>query len=330
MYILVYADVYVDLRAMNQFVYITLLVALLNGALILFLLTMRVDDGRLTKARPATVYELTECANTNHRHRYSTTDEMRYILYGIGSQFSPNDQQIVDYISRHILQPSTKRPRRLRSRRVDVSQHGQSAFVDKLLSRRRNGFFVECGAYDGETISNSLFFEQHRNWTGLLIEADPVYYHALLEKNRRAYVLLACLSDKPRPSVLRMLRTVVGHSRIIDNTNQSHHDAAHTVFEVNCFPLNSIMAALGVSRVDYLSLDVEGPELKILQTVDWSRLRIDVITIEYRVSGNKLATLKKLNDLRQFFRGTGVYREEAVLPKGSEADGLDIVFSRID
>jgi len=54
-----------------------------------------------------------------------------------------------------------------------VNVEGQSAFVDKLLSGRRDGFFVECGAADGESFSNSLFFELERNWTGLLIEANP-------------------------------------------------------------------------------------------------------------------------------------------------------------
>ena len=62
---------------------------------------------------------------------------------------------------------------------------GQSQFVDKRLSQRRDGFYVECGAVDGETISNSLFFELERDWTGLLIEANPAYYSKLLAKNRK-------------------------------------------------------------------------------------------------------------------------------------------------
>ena len=335
----------VDLRAMSQVIRITFLTSILCGALLLFLLIKRANDDReafIIETGSTTTVELNERVNKTFRRRYMTTDEMQYILFGIGGQFSPYDQQIIDYIGSHILQPSLKRPRRLQSPgSIDSSQHGQSAFIDKLLSGRRNGFFVECGAYDGEFLSNSLFFELHRNWTGLLIEADPVYYRALLTKNRRAYLLLACLSNKARPAVLQMQRPdgeeYAGHSGIIDRTDQPQlgfvgdHNA-HTVFEVNCFPLNSIMAALRVSHVDYLSLDVEGPELEILHTVDWSRLHIDVITVEYRNTGipDKVATLKKLNDLRQFFRNTGIYREEALIPKGSEADGLDVVFSRFD
>jgi hypothetical protein len=64
-------------------------------------------------------------------------------------------------------------------------QGGQSALIDRRLNGRRNGFFIEVGAHDGEINSNTLFFELERSWTGLLIEPDPTAYRALLEKNRQ-------------------------------------------------------------------------------------------------------------------------------------------------
>ena len=51
-------------------------------------------------------------------------------------------------------------------------QYGQPGIVDGYLRGRKNGFFIECGAQNGELISNSLFFELRRNWTGLLIEPE--------------------------------------------------------------------------------------------------------------------------------------------------------------
>ena len=35
-----------------------------------------------------------------------------------------------------------------------------------FLGGKKNGFFIECGAYTGEELSNSLFFELKRNFTG--------------------------------------------------------------------------------------------------------------------------------------------------------------------
>ena len=317
---------------MNQAVRVVVPFVLVVGAILVFM-TTKEEQKQLTIA---TNNSVTAVPRTDRR--YSTSDEMRYILYGVGDQFSPYDQQLIDYIRSIISQPSLTRPRQLEKPKKDASQVGQSTFVDKLLSGRRGGFFIECGAADGETFSNSLFFELERNWTGLLIEANPNYHRALLDKNRRAFVLRTCLNTEPRPATVRMQPAgVLGG--IVDKMHQSHLTfigaSKKPEVEINCFPLNTIMAALGISHVDYLSLDVEGPEIEILRTVDWTRLQIDIITVEYRIYGghkigiDQTATLKKLKDLREFFRETGIYKEMALLPNGSDAGGLDVVFSRI-
>ena len=43
-----------------------------------------------------------------------------------------------------------------------------------FLGGKRNGFFIECGGYDGEALSNSLFFELERNFTGKLIKNSNI------------------------------------------------------------------------------------------------------------------------------------------------------------
>ena len=44
-----------------------------------------------------------------------------------------------------------------------------------------------------------------------------------------------------------------------------------------CFPLFSLLTALNVSVVDYLSLDIQGPELKVLGAIPFDRITIKVI-----------------------------------------------------
>ena len=62
------------------------------------------------------------------------------------------------------------------------------------------GFYVECGALDGEFYSNSLPFETKHNWTGLLVEPDPRHTKELLNRNRRAWVSATCLSPNTYPT----------------------------------------------------------------------------------------------------------------------------------
>jgi len=45
---------------------------------------------------------------------------------------------------------------------------------------------------------------------------------------------------------------------------------------VQCFPLFSLLSALNVTVVDYFSLDVEGHEYKVLQTIPFDRILIKV------------------------------------------------------
>ena len=62
-------------------------------------------------------------------------------------------------------------------------QFQQALLVDLFYNQSKtNGFFFEAGAYDGVIASNTLLFETRRNWTGLLVEANPDNYDALLQK----------------------------------------------------------------------------------------------------------------------------------------------------
>jgi len=90
---------------------------------------------------------------------------------------------IINWTLRQFVRVSKLIPAVLASQ--DVDQRKQPYMVNERLKGRRNGFFVECGAYDGQSISNSLFFEMEKGWTGLLVEPQPDLYSAVLRKNRQ-------------------------------------------------------------------------------------------------------------------------------------------------
>ena len=71
---------------------------------------------------------------------------------------------------------------------------------------------MECGAYDGESLSNTLYFEKTRHWKGLLIEANPNNYAKLKKKNRNAYTINACLSVENYPVKVGKIFLLTGYS----------------------------------------------------------------------------------------------------------------------
>jgi len=253
-----------------------------------------------------------------------TNEESLYVMYGEGNLTDTNEH-LLRYIrsmtsrqgpgGRHL---STSKPN------GDYSQHDGSTLVDKLLKQRRNGFFVECGAFGGEDLSDTLFFELKRNWTGILIEANPEYHRSILRKNRRALVLRGCLN--PHPGLLKFSLDGWGGGVTTDNKNNREGTRKVPETDAQCFSLNSVMAAIGLCHIDFMVLDLEGSELPVLETIDFTRLAIDVFSIEY----SDVHRTSKLEKIRNFFNRTGRYKEVAILPLRQKVDvAQDVLFMRV-
>ncbi|VDI42265.1 Hypothetical predicted protein, partial [Mytilus galloprovincialis] len=110
-----------------------------------------------------------------------------------------DDPRLISLIRNYWIENPSDQPYNLNKPQVLDPSIGQAAFADNRLNFKKGGFFVECGALDGETRSNTLIFERLRSWNGLLIEADPSNYKLVKKKNRKAFTINACLSVYPYP-----------------------------------------------------------------------------------------------------------------------------------
>ncbi|MBA3816825.1 MAG: FkbM family methyltransferase, partial [Parachlamydiaceae bacterium] len=60
------------------------------------------------------------------------------------------------------------------------SQTSQDRLLNEIFFHdKRNGVFVDIGAYDGKVISNTYFYEKNLGWTGICIEPLPDAYEKL-------------------------------------------------------------------------------------------------------------------------------------------------------
>ncbi|XP_042858215.1 protein Star-like [Penaeus japonicus] len=202
----------------------------------------------------------------------------RFFLKDLGlrnfSGAKDDDPDLVAYIKHHKLDSPATGPRNLsKPDVVDYSQYGQTMIFNKMLRNMTNGFFIEVGAHDGESLSNSLFFEKQHNWTGLLIEANPNLYAKLKTKGRKVYSINACLSLVPRC-------THVFFDVHQANAFLGRISKQKTSTEIECFPLHSILLALERNFIDLFTLDIEGDELKVLKTIPWDKIQVRLLEVE--------------------------------------------------
>lgn len=161
-----------------------------------------------------------------------------------------------------------------------------------------NGYFVELGANDGVTQSNSLYFEKYRNWRGLLVEPAPQNF-LKCRKNRSprdSIYCAACVSFDYDQEFVRIaysnlmstpvsLESDISDPRAHAKLGDQFLGNGETVFEFGAVArtLNSLLLdARAPKLIDFLSLDVEGAELEVLKGVDHQVFRFKYILVECR------------------------------------------------
>jgi FkbM family methyltransferase len=160
----------------------------------------------------------------------------------------------------------------------------------------RGGFFVEAGANDGLTQSNTYWFEAFRGWTGVLVEGLPGLAAACRRNRPRSRVVNAALVADATTTQVTMktasLMSVVAGAFGSDEAERQHlergvavqqlgPDSVHEV-TVPARTLTSILEELSAPRIDLLSLDVEGYELQALAGLDLGRFAPRYILVEAR------------------------------------------------
>jgi len=213
-----------------------------------------------------------------------------------------DDPYLVDVLKDYYLMSPSSGPYQidkkfLRSPLID-GQFKQARIVDLFYNESKtDGFFFEAGAYDGVSVSNTLLFETLRNWKGLLVEANPDNYDQLLTHGRKAYSFGNCLSMKETPEVIMFDATTIfggilreGVVKPGDNIPSNDRENQKKSFEglrrtikMQCFPIYSMLLAVGNPVVDYMSLDIEGTEYDVLKSIPWNKVDIRIISIEVTI-----------------------------------------------
>jgi FkbM family methyltransferase len=189
------------------------------------------------------------------------------------------------------------------------SQYGQDKLVaETLLPGLRNGVFVDIGAHDGVTLSNTLYFEEKLGWTGVAIEPNPAVF-ARLQKNRRCATVNAGVA---KVTSRQKFRVVNGPAEMLSGL-VTEYDARHEEriarevrerggsmeeIEIYCWNFTELMHKHGITKVDYLSIDVEGGEWAIVSGMDWSALPIRVVGVENNYNERRVMQFLKKQGYR--------------------------------
>ncbi|CAL4158763.1 unnamed protein product [Meganyctiphanes norvegica] len=243
------------------------------------------------------------------------------------------DPRAIDFAKKNMHRPS-KLPYNvtgvlngLDNRYMSASQDYITEALEKLFNMRNHsswGRFFEAGAYDGEFLSNTLWLEVDHGWGGLLVEPNPESFGNLLKKHRKATSINCCLSTTPYVTTMILNLHVVNDKERLNqekeeyleeqakqnptdhfwksSSRKRHENSTKVGFhevplEVLCLPLYTLLAASNLTKLHFLSLDVEYVEMGVLHSLPWDKLDIQVLAIEHLTE----------EDLQTFMEKQGYY-----------------------
>ena len=165
---------------------------------------------------------------------------------------------------------------------LSSSQWSQDIFVMFASGMKQGGLFLEIGGADGYTHSNTYSLEKHLDWRGILVEPDPSQFKQLSLSRPNNKLIKAAISPADKEEIL-ILRRVGQLSALQGHEGEDMHREtrlnSNSFAKVKGISLSKILAE---TKFDYFSLDVEGAELSILNSVKWKEInKPKIVTIEH-------------------------------------------------
>lgn len=152
------------------------------------------------------------------------------------------------------------------------AQWGEDRWLAETYVIPPDGVFVDVGAGDGERGSNTLYFE-NLGWRGLAIDADPRNAEAL--RRRRCAVETCAVSNTAGP------RLFGSYARKPSWSGLERRGPDYELITVDCRRLEDLLAPLAFTEIDLLSIDVEGTELDVWDSIDHSVRACRILIIEF-------------------------------------------------
>ena len=163
-------------------------------------------------------------------------------------------------------------------------QLGEDLIIDAILGRKDDGFYVDVGAHHPTYLSNTKRFYD-RGWRGINVEPSATLFEMFMKERPHDTNLNIGISSEPgelpffelEPSYLSTFsREFAAQAKTIDRTSRI---VAERIVKTDS--LANVLEANARGRVvDFLSIDVEGYDVNVLKSNDFSRFRPRLIIVE--------------------------------------------------
>lgn len=173
------------------------------------------------------------------------------------------------------------------------TQTDEQPVILRELADLPSGKFLDIGAYDGQMLSNTRALALS-GWSGTLVEPNPRLFMNLLQmygQDSRFTLINAAMSDKSELAVF-----------FLDGTNEQYSSSiapnAKELFPLTPYPMSYLVPTVTprdlTESFDFISIDTEGFDLKILKAMRGTLDNTRLVCIEYNQERSYDVTIEEL------------------------------------
>ena len=168
--------------------------------------------------------------------------------------------------------------------RSSYSQEGEDIALDRLLEGQRQGLYVDVGCHHPFRFSNTYMFYR-RGWSGICIDPLPGTRRLFNRWRKRDIVLEAGVSRQPAQLTYHMFDEPAVNTFDAALASERLATTPYKKIGTVTVPTNTLAHFLETHcppgrTIDFLSIDVEGLDLEVLESNDWNRFRPRVVVVE--------------------------------------------------
>jgi FkbM family methyltransferase len=170
----------------------------------------------------------------------------------------------------------------LRTEKKLYSQKDEELVIRDFFQDRKDGLFLDVGCAWPIKNNNTYYLEAKLGWSGIGIDALPEYAQPWARKRRNSKFFNYLVTDHGGTVESFYRSELAGISSIKPMKGPAGRDVKYEEIRVPTTTLTKLLEQNGVSKIDFLSMDIEGAEPLALAGFDIDRFRPDLACIELR------------------------------------------------
>ena len=166
------------------------------------------------------------------------------------------------------------------------SQYDEELLVRDFFRDARDRFFLDVGAGHYRDMNMTLFFEEQRGWRGIAVDANPTFAPGYAQNRPGTKFFAYFASDKVEPAKPffvddRRWALGSGDKNYLEEAGLNTH--THEI-AVPTITLDALLEGQGVTKVDFLSMDIEQGEPAALAGFDITRWKVELACVEMQAA----------------------------------------------